>query len=64
MHRRAHGADTRLVLRLDAHVICRLTLERRQREVGKRVAETALHLLAHPFRPAVVDHELQPRLDA
>jgi hypothetical protein len=37
---------------------------RRQREVGQGVAEPPLHLCAHPLGTEVVDHELQPRLDA
>ena len=42
----------------------RVVVERRQREVGERVAEPPLDLLAHAFRAVVVDHELDAGLDA
>ncbi len=63
VHRRSDRAQSRVVLSLDAHVVCRVVVERLEREVGERVAEPSLDLLAHPFRPAVVHHELHAGLD-
>ena len=37
---------------------------RGQREVGERAPEALLDPLAHALGPDVVDHELEPRLDA
>ncbi len=62
MDGRPDRAEPVPVLGRDAHVVRRLTLERRQREARQCVPEPPLHLLAHPLGAAVVDHELEPRL--
>ena len=51
------------MLGLDAHVVGRLVVERLEHVVRQRVAEAPLDLLPHALGPAVVDHELHPRLD-
>ncbi len=64
VHRCTDRADPCLVLRLDAHVVGGIAIERLEREVGQRVAEAQLDLFPHPLRSAIVDHELHPSFDA
>ena len=64
VHRHADVAEPRLLLGVDAQVVARGELGRRQVEVGERAAEPLLDALAHALGADVVDHELETRLDA
>jgi hypothetical protein len=60
-------ADVRkslLLLRVHAHVVRRLHIDRRQLEILERASELRFDALADPLRADVVDHELEPRLYA
>ena len=60
-------ADVRaplLALRVDAEVVRRLDVDRRQGVVLERAAEPGLDALADALGADVVDHELEARLDA
>ena len=64
VHRDADVGEPLLLLRVDAEVVRRLDRDRRQLVVLELAAEPRLDALADPFGPDVVDHELEPRLDA
>src|SRR5439155_8231655 len=64
VHRDADAEQPFFFLRAHAEVVRVRRRMWRKLEVRERVPEPALHLGAHPLRAVVVNHELDPRLDA
>src|SRR5436190_9541220 len=64
VHRHPDVREPVLLLRVDTEVVRGLDVDRRQPVVLERASELRFDALADPFRPDVVDHELEPRLDA
>src|SRR5512146_846705 len=63
-HREAGVAASRRLLLVDAHVLAFARGQRPRGQVLHRVAEAFFDQLAKSLRAVIVNHELEPRLDA